>query len=152
MPATDTIPALLAAAVERDAGATWLRTDEGTLTFGGAYRQVARLGDRLRDTGVGRGDLVVVTARTTPAYVLCWLALASLGAVTVPTDPASTLAELAGLVHQIVPRMIVTDAALRPQVVEARRQLAIEVLDIDALVEDWTSDDGVNGPLPERAV
>ena len=135
MPATETIPALLAAAVERDAGATWLRTDEGTLTFGGAADQVARLAGRLRDAGVGHGDLVLVTARTTPPYVLCWLALASLGAVTVPTDPGATLDELAGLVHQVVPRMIVTDAALRPQVVEARRQLAIEVLDIDALVE-----------------
>ena len=72
----ETIPGLLAAAADRDAGATWLHTDEGTLTFGGAYRQVARLRERLRDAGVGRGDLVVVTARTTPSYVLCWLALA----------------------------------------------------------------------------
>ena len=151
-PATETIPALLAAAVERDAGATWLRTDEGTLTFGSATDQVARLAGRLRDAGVGHGDLVLVTARTTPPYVLCWLALASLGAVTVPTDPGATVDELAGLVHQVVPRMIVTDAALRPQVVEARRQLAIEVLDIDALVEDWTSDDGVDGSQPEMAV
>ena len=120
-PVIETIPGLLAAAVDRDAGATWLRTDEGTLTFGGAYRQVARLAERLRDTGVGHGDLVVVTARTTPAYVLCWLALASLGAVTVPTDPAGTLDELTGLVRQVNPRVIVTDAALRPLVDEAWR-------------------------------
>ena len=135
-------PALLAAAVERDAGATWLRTDEGTLTFGGAADQVVRLADRLRDAGVGHGDLVVVTARTTPPYVVCWLALAYLGAVTVPTDPGATLDELTGLVHQVVPRTIVTDATLRPQVVEARGQLAIEVLDIDALLGDWTSETG----------
>jgi crotonobetaine/carnitine-CoA ligase len=140
MPATDTIPALLATAVERDAGATWLRTDAGTLTFGGTAGQVARLAGRLRDAGVRHGDLVVVTARTTPPYVLCWLALASLGAVTVPTDPGATLDELTGLVHQVVPRTIVTDATLRPQVVEARGQLAIEVLDIDALLGDWTSE------------
>src|SRR5207342_2840272 len=150
--ATDTIPALLAAAVDRDAGATWLRTDEGTLTFGGAADQVARLAERLRDAGDGHGDLVLVTARTTPPYVLCWLALASLGAVTVPTDPAATLDELTGLVHQVVPRTIVTDATLRPQVVEARGQLAIEVLDIDALVEDWTSPIAVAGSLSESAV
>ena len=43
-PVIETIPGLLAAAVDRDAGATWLRTDEGTLTFGGASAQVARLG------------------------------------------------------------------------------------------------------------
>src|SRR5512141_3046043 len=111
---TETIPGLLDAAVERDAGATWLRTDEGELTFGSAADQVARLAERLRDAGVARGDLVVVTARTTPSYVLCWLALATLGAVTVPTDPAGTLDELTGLVHQVLPRLIVTDAARRP--------------------------------------
>jgi carnitine-CoA ligase len=137
--ATETIPGLLDAAVERDSSATWLRTDEGTLTFGSAADQVARLAERLRDAGVARGDLVVVTARTTPSYVLCWLALATLGAVTVPTDPAGTLDELTGLVHQVLPRLIVTDAALRPVVVEASRRLAVEVLDIDALLGDWTS-------------
>jgi crotonobetaine/carnitine-CoA ligase len=151
-PVTETIPGLLVAAVERDAGATWLRTDEGTLTFAGAADQVVRLAERLRDAGAGHGDLVVVTARTTPPYVLCWLALVSLGAVTVPTDPGATLDELTGLVHQVVPRMIVTDAALRPLVVEARGQLAIEVLDIDALLGDWTSQSGVSGSLSEAYV
>ena len=42
--------------------------------------------------------LVVLTARTTPSYLLCWLALTSIGAVTVPTDPAATTGELSGLV------------------------------------------------------
>jgi carnitine-CoA ligase len=136
---TETIPGLLDAAVERDAGATWLRTDEGELTFGSAAGQVAGLAERLRDAGVARGDLVVVTARTTPSYVLCWLALASVGAVTVPTDPAGTLDELTGLVHQVLPRLIVTDAALRPVVAEAGRRLAVEVLDLNALLGDVTS-------------
>jgi crotonobetaine/carnitine-CoA ligase len=145
---SETIPGLLDAAVERDAGATWLRADEGTLTFGGAAGHVARLVERFRDAGVGRGDLVVVTARTTPAYVLCWLALASVGAVTVPTDPAGTLDELTGLVHQVLPRLIVTDVGLRPVVDEARRELAVEVLDLGVLLGDWTSQvAGARAPL-----
>ena len=142
-PVIETIPGLLAVALERDAGATWLRADDGTLTVGGAAGQVVRLAERLRDTGVGRGDLVVVTARTTPPYVLCWLALASLGAVTVATDPTGTLDELTGLVRQVLPRVIVTDAALRPLVVEARGQLALEVLDLDELLGDWTIESAV---------
>ena len=135
-----------------NAGATWLRADDGTLTVGGAAGQVVRLAERLRDRGVGRGDLVVVTARTTPPYVLCWLALASLGAVTVSTDPAGTLDELAGLVRQVLPRVIVTDAALRPLVLEARGQLAIEVLDVDALLGDWTSESPVPAAPLEGSV
>ena len=134
---SDTIPGLLAAAVERDAAATWLRTDEGTLTFGAAAGQVARLVERLRGSGIGRGDLVVLTARTTPPYVLCWLALAALGAVTVPTDPASTPDELAGLVGQVRPRAIVTDDALLPRLRAAAGGTPARLLDLDALLGDW---------------
>ena len=110
---------LLSAAADRDPGGVWLRTDDGTATFATAAGQVARLAERLHDTGVRHGDLVVVTTRTTPPYLLCWLALASLGAVTVPTDPAGTPGELAGLVGQVRPRLLVTDQELRPVVDEA---------------------------------
>jgi carnitine-CoA ligase len=136
IPVPETIPGLLAAAIERDADATWLRSDEGTLTFGAAGGRVARLAERLHHDGVRRGDLVLVTARTTPSYVLCWLALASLGAVTVPTDPAGTLDELTGLVHQVLPRAVVTDAALRSVVVQASGELGVDVLDLDELLMD----------------
>jgi crotonobetaine/carnitine-CoA ligase len=129
---TQTIPELLAAAAERDAGRVWLRTDEGTLTFGGAAGHVARIAERLREVGVRRGDLVVVTARTTPPYLLCWLALATLGAVTVPTDPSGTARELAGLVAQVRPRAVVSDAATAPD---------LAWLDVDSLVGDWRVDD-----------
>src|SRR5215475_14018676 len=108
----DTIPELLIAAAERDPEGTWLRTDDGTLSFSGTARQVARLAARLRGAGIHHGDLVVMTARTTPPYLLCWFALASLGAVTVPTDPSGTAQELAGLVAQVQPRAIVSDAKL----------------------------------------
>ncbi|MCW2598903.1 MAG: AMP-dependent synthetase and ligase [Frankiales bacterium] len=129
----DTIPGLLAAAAERDPNGVWLRTDDGTQTFAGTAGHVGRLAGRLREAGVRRGDLVVVTARTTPPYLLCWLALAALGAVTVPTDPSGTRDELIGLVRQVRPRLLVTDAALRPRVEAA----AVGVLDIDALVGSW---------------
>jgi len=145
LPEIETIPGLLAAAVERDADATWIRTDDGTLSFGGAAAQVAASAERLRESGVGRGDLVVVTARTTPSYLLCWLALATLGAVTVPTDPAGTVDELTGLVHQVRPRAIVTDQALRPVVDAATRQRATDVIDLDSLLGDWTRPSPVDG-------
>ena len=51
-----------------------------------------------------------MTARTTPPYLLCWLALTSLGAVSVATNPRSAPAELAGLVRQVSPRALITDA------------------------------------------
>jgi len=68
--------------------------------------------DALRERGVAKGDLVMVTTRTTPAYAITWLAVASMGAIAVTVNPASTAAELAGLLGQTKPRLIVTDAAL----------------------------------------
>ncbi|GIH25165.1 ATP-dependent acyl-CoA ligase [Acrocarpospora phusangensis] len=97
------------AAADRDPEGVWLRTDAGTLTFAAAAGQVAGVAAALRAAGVRRGDLVLVTGRNTPAYLLCWLALTSMGAVAVYVNPASTAAELAGLVAQTRPRMIVSD-------------------------------------------
>ena len=142
-PVPETIPGLLTAAIERDAGATWLHADDGTLSFGGAAAHVVRVAERLRDRGVRRGDLVIVTARTTPSYVLCWLALASMGAVAVATDPAGTADEISGLIRQVLPRVIVTDAAVRTLVVAACGQLAVEVVDLDAELGDWTNESAV---------
>jgi carnitine-CoA ligase len=129
-----TIPGLLAAAAQREADGVWLRCDEATLTFGGAAGQVGRVAQRLSGLGIRRGDLVLLTARTTPPYLLCWLALASLGAVSVPTDPAGTPAELNGLIRQVEPRAVVTEAALMPAL-----DTAAASVDIDELTEGWQS-------------
>jgi crotonobetaine/carnitine-CoA ligase len=137
----ETIPGLVAQAAERDPLGIWLRTDDGTLTFAGAAAHVGLIVERFREAGVGHGDLVVVTTRTTPPYLLCWLALAALGAVTVPTDPAGTAIELAGLVAQVKPRALVGDAALRSLVEEAGLS---GILDIDELVGDWRTE---NSPI-----
>jgi crotonobetaine/carnitine-CoA ligase len=106
----DTIPGLLLRAADRDPDGVWLRTDDGQLTFAAAAGEVARVAERLADAGVARGDLVVLTARNTPPYLLCWLALVSMGAVAVAANPESTDDELAGLVGQVSPRRVVTDA------------------------------------------
>jgi crotonobetaine/carnitine-CoA ligase len=107
-----TIPRLLAAAAARDPGKDWVRTDGLTLTFGEACGRAGGTAQVLAAAGVGRGDLVMLTARTTPEYLLCWLAVSALGAVNVTVNPRSAPAELAGLVRQVRPKVLVTDAAL----------------------------------------
>jgi crotonobetaine/carnitine-CoA ligase len=136
-----TIPHLLLQAATRDPDGIWLRADGGTLTFSGAVTLVGATARALGGAGIGRGDLVVVTARTTPSYLLCWLALASIGAVTVPVNPRSAPAELAGLVTQTRPRALITDDGLSELIAAAdvggRPELG--VLDIAGLVPDWTA-------------
>src|SRR5215472_4932486 len=109
-----TIPRLLDRAAERDPGGTWLRTDDLQLTFGQAAGRVGGAATELADVGIARGDLVMLTARTTPDYLLSWLALTALGAVTVPVNPASAPAELAGLIGQVRPEAVLTDSELYP--------------------------------------
>jgi crotonobetaine/carnitine-CoA ligase len=107
-----TIPGLLDRAAGRDPERVWLRADDIELTFAQAAGRTGAVAEQLADAGIGHGDLVVVTARTTPEYLLTWLALASIGAVTVPVNPGSTPAEFAGLVGQVGPRAIITDPGL----------------------------------------
>jgi crotonobetaine/carnitine-CoA ligase len=141
----DTIPGVVLAAANRRPDDIWLRTDEGTSTVGAAAGHIGAIAHRLGDAGIRRGDLVMVTARTTPPYLLCWLALASVGAISVPTDPSGTAQELSGLLGQVQPRAVITDAALRPTLDEARvghsigsnAPLTMTLLDIDSLVGDW---------------
>ena len=117
-----TIPRLLSAAAERDGDGTWLRSDAGTLTFGAAVAAVSQTAAALRAAGVGKGDLVMLTASTTPPYLLSWLALTSLGAVAVAVNPRSTPAELAGLISQVRPRLLITDPQLADVVAAARSE------------------------------
>ncbi|GAA1001759.1 ATP-dependent acyl-CoA ligase [Acrocarpospora macrocephala] len=107
---------MLWAAADRDPGRVWLRTDAGTLTFEAAAGQVAGAAAALRAAGIRRGDLVLVTARNTPPYLLCWLALTSMGAVAVYVNPASSTAELAGIAAQTRPRFFITDGSWDPGV------------------------------------
>jgi crotonobetaine/carnitine-CoA ligase len=108
-----TIPQLLADAAARDPDGVWIRADDAELTFSAAAATVGARVAGLRAHGVRRRDLVALTARTTPPYVLAWLAIASLGAVAVPMNPASSPAEFAGLLAQTSPKAVITDAELR---------------------------------------
>jgi crotonobetaine/carnitine-CoA ligase len=117
---TGTIPRLLAAAADRDSDGIWLRSDEGALTFAGAVAAVGRTAAALQAAGARSGDLIMLTAATTPPYLLCWLAVTSLGAVAVAVNPRSSAAELAGLIHQVRPRLLVTDAGLARLIESAR--------------------------------
>jgi crotonobetaine/carnitine-CoA ligase len=145
-----TIPDVLSESATRCPDRVWLRTDEGRLTFAQAAAQVAVAARDLHDAGVRHGDLVLVTARTTPPYLLCWLALASIGAVTVSANPRSAPPELAGLAHQTQPAAVITDAGLTSLITEA--EIAglprLGVLDADELTSGWTSADAPGQPPP----
>jgi carnitine-CoA ligase len=91
----------------------------------------------------------VLTARTTPPYLLCWLALAALGAVSVPVNPRSAPAELAGIVRQVTPRVLISDPDLAGLVDPVRELPEIGVLDIGELLGSAGSTERPRGGLPD---
>ncbi len=117
-----TIPRLLDRAARRAPDKLWLRTDSVQLTFAQVAGQVGGIAEGFAEAGISAGDLVMVTARTTPEYLLCWLALAAAGAVTVPVNPASSQAELIGLIGQVEPVTVLTDTELAPSINAAIEQ------------------------------
>ena len=154
-PPSRTIPQVLADAAARDPDGIWVRSDAGTLSFAAALGQVAAAAASLRDAGVRHGDLVMVTARTTPEYLICWLALTTLGGVVVSVNPRSAPAELAGLARQTQPRALITDQGLAGLVRAAEiTGLPLGVLDAAGLAGDWPHASGPPGPsgLPDAGV
>ena len=104
-----TIPNLLAGAVEAAAERPWLFHEDASFTYEQAWRRIGTVAARLADLGVGRGDLVLATLRNTAGHLFTWLGLMRLGAVLVAANPASTEAELAGLIGQTGPRLVIGD-------------------------------------------
>ena len=114
-----TIPALFRGAVDAAGAAPWLVAGDRSWTYGEALGAVERLAAGCRSAGVGPGDRVLVTARSTPEFLLLWLGLMEAGAVQVPIDPRASAAEVSGFLAQVEPRLVVTDAALAPAVAAA---------------------------------
>jgi crotonobetaine/carnitine-CoA ligase len=105
-----TIPNLLDAAVEAAGAKTWLLHEDRSFTYEEAAAQVRAGAAGLAARGVGRGDLVLATMRNTPEYLFTWLALMRLGAILVAANPAGSESELAGLLAQTEPRLVVRDS------------------------------------------
>ena len=89
--------------------------DRPALLWQGAV--VARLGDlphnvgryraALRELGVARGDRVMVKAENSPGFVFAYLAVLACGAVFVPLNPAYTAAEVAVLIDDAEPVLLI---------------------------------------------
>jgi crotonobetaine/carnitine-CoA ligase len=118
-----TIPALLARAADAYGDRPWLITDDGTRSFVAAAEVVGAVGRRLRNLGVGRGDIVALTPRNEPDHLLAILGVTAIGGIAVPLNPRSAEAELHGLLGQLAAggrlRAVVTDAGLRDSVSRA---------------------------------
>jgi carnitine-CoA ligase len=145
-----TIPTLFRSAVDDAAGSTWLRAGDDAYTYGDALGRIERAAAWCRAAGLAPGDRVLVTARTTPEFLLLWLGLMEVGAVQVPVDPRASGAEIGGLVGQVAPSVIVTDEALAPAVAAAASGAGVaapvvDVAEVFAAEPDGRGPAGIDG-------
>ena len=108
----ETIPELFDEAVAEVPDKVWLVGGDESFTYAEARARIGRAVAALREAGLGPGDLVLATMRSTPDYLFTWLASAYAGTILVTANPRSAEAELAGLLGQVRPRLVVADAAL----------------------------------------
>jgi crotonobetaine/carnitine-CoA ligase len=143
----DTIPDLLDEAVADAPSKVWLHTDGRSFTFSEAHGLVERASATLARLGVGRGDLVLATARNTPEYLFAWLGTVTIGSVIVAVNPKAGEHELIALVRQVHPQLVVTDA----DAPAALRDAGVAAIDVAALYAEPAGDAAHERPRPGDA-
>jgi carnitine-CoA ligase len=107
-----TIPELFEEAVAAAPDKVWLVAGDESFTYADARARIGRAAAALRAAGLRPGEPVLATMRNTPDDLFTWLASAYAGTILVTANPRSAEAELAGLVGQVRPRLVVSDAPL----------------------------------------
>jgi len=74
--------------------------------------RVTRLAGYLKAQGVGAGDRVMIVAHNKPEWMITLFAVLGAGAMAIPVNPALTAPEIAYMVDQAEPRLIMVDREL----------------------------------------
>ena len=102
-PGLEDLPASVPAALQRRLGNgadPFVIGVDFRLTFAEADSQSAELAGRLLASGIGKGTRVGLLFANGPAWAVTWLALARIGALSVPLSTFAPGAELARMVRQ----------------------------------------------------
>jgi fatty-acyl-CoA synthase len=124
--------------------ATALRFQDSTVTWAELDRRVSNLADALDRCGVDPGDRVLILMFNRVEYIESLLAITKLGAIAVPVNFRLTPPEIAHLVADCAPRVMITESALAP-VAHAVRGLDRTVATVIIADVDTNTDDGILG-------
>jgi acyl-CoA synthetase (AMP-forming)/AMP-acid ligase II len=89
------------------AAVTW---NDQAVTFAELDRQANATAHALAGLGISRSDVIVTWAATSLRHIEVFAALAKIGAIFVPLNPAFTPTEAAGALEYLQPRLMITDA------------------------------------------
>ena len=93
-----------------------------TTTWQQLHDRSGRFADALARRGVGKGDRVMLITLNNPEFIEAVLGINRIGAIAVPVNFRLTPGELAYLVSDCTPKVVVTDAMLAPLVGAIRAQ------------------------------
>ena len=113
-----TITTLLDGAARDRPGAVFLRTAEGDLTYSETRAKASALAAALAETGARTSEPVVLLMHNSLDQLVCWFALARLGAVHVPVNTALIGTSLAHVFRVTAARLAVVDADLMPALLD----------------------------------
>ena len=108
-----TVPALLRRQAGERAGHPLLVCDDETLTYAEADQRSAILARGLLAVGAGKGTHVGILYPNGAEFVVSWLAVARIGAVSVPLSTFSTAAELRSLLRGADIEVLLSAASYR---------------------------------------
>jgi acyl-CoA synthetase (AMP-forming)/AMP-acid ligase II len=125
-----TIPALLRSRADEAPDRVLLAVDDGVLTYGEADRRSTELARSLLAAGIGSGSRVALLFPNSPDFVVSWLALARIGAVSVPLSTFSTGPELVGLLRGSDVSLLLAAPGYRSQDYVASLAVGVQALDL----------------------
>jgi malonyl-CoA/methylmalonyl-CoA synthetase len=106
-----------------------LIADGRTLTYQELERESARFAHVLVASGVKPGDRVAVQVEKSVANLILYLATLRAGAVFLPLNPAYTIPELAYLLDDAEPGLVVCDPAIQDRMEDIAGASRVETLD-----------------------
>lgn len=126
-----------------------------SLSFTEVDQLTRTLAARLAAAGIGAGDAVALMAKNTPAYPAVWLALARLGAATVPLNTSYRMTDASHTIEHADARWIICQDEYRPLMEQvANRVGAVTVLSAEELLRTSRADaaaPNVGGTAVDRA-
>src|SRR2546425_8774974 len=102
---------------------TALLFEDQRITYAQLSAQANKLGNALRELGIGEGDRILLRTPTIPPAVVAHFAIPKLGAVCTPISPLFSRAEIAHVANDSEAVAIIVSAALLGEVAAVRDRL-----------------------------
>ncbi len=86
---------------------------QNTVTYGELCEQMQGMATILQEQyQIGKGDFVMLSAVSKPEYIVAYLAIQYLGAVSIPVDKSAKVETILDIYHYVTPKMILIDGKI----------------------------------------